>query len=94
MLDVGEEIDKYILYSYWCCDVEKLKRSACLFMNLKISAAHRVSAFHCSSTPTRQSLTMGNDKGAGVIQPGIFEDLQKKIDEDTAVKDVNTCNVV
>ncbi|CAK4030576.1 probable translin [Lecanosticta acicola] len=25
--------------------------------------------------------------GNGVIQPGIFEDLQKKIDEDTAVKD-------
>ena len=31
-----------------------------------------------------------NDAGAipGVIQPGIFEDLQRKIDEDTAVKDV------
>lgn len=26
--------------------------------------------------------------GNAVIQPGIFEDLQKKIDEDTAVKDV------
>lgn len=25
----------------------------------------------------------------GMIQSGIFEDLQRKIDEDTAIKDVN-----
>lgn len=25
---------------------------------------------------------------SGMIQPGIFEDLQKKIDDDTAIKDV------
>ncbi|KAF2169879.1 hypothetical protein M409DRAFT_20292 [Zasmidium cellare ATCC 36951] len=30
---------------------------------------------------------MATNGGAGIIQPGIFEDLQKKIDEDTAVKD-------
>ena len=26
--------------------------------------------------------------GAGAIQSGVFEDLQKKIDEDTQIKDV------
>ena len=31
---------------------------------------------------------MSANGGAGMIQSGIFEDLQRKIDEDSAVKDV------
>ena len=27
--------------------------------------------------------------GSGIIETGIFEDLQRKIDEDTAIKDVS-----
>jgi hypothetical protein len=30
-----------------------------------------------------------NSSSTGVIQPGIFEDLQKKIDDDSAIKDVS-----
>lgn len=59
---------------------------ACLFCLLRL---HRL-RFLDKRTKTLTITMSTNDETAipGVIQPGIFEDLQRKIDEDTAVKDV------
>lgn len=40
------------------------------------------------------TFNMAANGSAGIIQPGIFEDLQKKIDEDSAVKDVGAIHVM
>lgn len=51
------------------------------------------SPFNFNIDANNRSSIMATNGSAGIIQPGIFEDLQKKIDEDTAVKDVGAMDI-
>lgn len=64
-----------------------LSRTA-FVLALNFNESRSSSTSLCYNQQQNFAYSMTANGSAGIIQPGIFEDLQKKIDEDSAVKDV------